>query len=150
MDQSLLEAILKGYKAIFTEGINSWSPFYFQGVNPNGEPMGSYQNIMKQVPSSIGAAGGAGNTTRGGNAQYQYGEALPGASRDYKKETMEEWEEPPKFKKFTKPTMKPVKKLIKKAEEHIPQHGESMIEPINYYSNYHMGNYDVDTRIHPF
>ena len=68
MDDSLLEAILGGYKAIFTESMNGWaynSPPANTGINM---PMGSYQNIMKQLPSSVGAVGGAGDNTGGGNS----------------------------------------------------------------------------------
>jgi len=154
IDPPLLEAILRGFKAIFCESINGWSANnapYFPFVNPVGEPMGSYKRIMKQEPSSIGAAGGAGDTTRGSsNKQSNYGAALPGAQRDIAEETMEQWEEPPKFRKFVKQTAKPIKKIIDKAENHIPAGEEAMKTPINYYSNFHMGNFNVDTRQAPF
>ena len=141
IEDNLLEAILEGYAATFTESLNAWAyntPPTPVGVNM---PMGSYQNIMKQLPSSVGAAGSAGDNTRGGNQAYKY--ALPDSlhsSRDIGEETKEQWEDAPKFKKV-KPNASPItEKLIKMAQSHIPNTADNMYTPMNYYNNFPMGN----------
>ena len=152
MEPNLLESSLDGYITVFHESVNTWAPKYLQTVpfvNPVGEPMGSYKNIMKQIPSSISAIGSAGDNTRGKDA-YRYGPSLPGSSRDLKDETINDWEGAPKFKKFVKVPSKTMKKVIKKAKEHVPNVGDNMFTPINYHDNFRMGMYDVDYRRPPF
>jgi hypothetical protein len=149
----LLESILSGFQAVFHESINAWNPNnspYFPFVNPVGEPMGSYQRIMKQLPSSIGATGNAGDTTRAGNNEYKYFAGLPGSHRDIKEETIKEWEDAPKFPKIKKQPSNFIKKVLKNAQGHIPDGATHMVAPVNYYTNFHMGMYDVDTRKPPF
>ena len=153
IEDNLLEAIVGGYTAIFQESINAWSSGTnppFAPVNPTSEPMGSYANIMKQIPSSVGAVGGAGDNTRGANNQYQYGAALPGTHRDQKDETMNDWEDAPNFPKFTKRSSSFIDNKIKKAGEHIPNGVDNMFAPMNYRTNFHLGRYDVDTPRPPF
>ena len=146
----LLEAILKGYNNVFVEGFNAWRAENFPMVNPVGNPMGSYDKIMKQLPSSIGAVGGAGSATRSGANQYRYPASLPGTHRDLKEETMEEWQDPPKFKPFKKAPSDMTKKLMKRSRNHIPNVGANMDAPIISYQNFHLGRYDVDTTSNPF
>jgi hypothetical protein len=155
VENNLLEAILEGYAATFAESLNAWaynSPPSPVGINM---PMGSYQNIMKQLPSSIGAAGGAGDNTGGGNNAYRYGEALPGSTRDIGEETKEQWKSAPKFQKIH-PNASPItEKLIKMAKNHIPNTANNMYAPLNYYNNFPMGNsmgrFDVNaTKMPPF
>jgi hypothetical protein len=150
IEPTLLEAILDGYNAVFTESFNAWRAENFPMINPVGTPMGSYDNIMKQLPSSIGAVGGSGSSTRGGNGQYRYYASLPGSHRDLKHETIHEWENAPKFKKIKPQKSKMTEKLMNRAEEHIPDVGSKMYAPINSYQNFHLGRYDVDTRNNPF
>jgi len=148
-DKHLLEAILGGYRAIFQENINGWGAgtYPVMGVN---EPMGSYQNIMKQIPSSIGAVGSAGSNTRGGNGEYKYAPALSEFQRNPKDETINEWEDAPDFPKFTKRSSAFIKNKIAGAKQHIPTGIEHMNAPMNYRTNFHLGRYDVDTPRPPF
>ena len=152
---NLLESILEGYSAVFAESINAWAyntPPAPVGINM---PMGDYQSIMKQLPSSIGAAGGAGDNTGGGNQAYRYSEALPGCTRDIGEETREQWKDAPKFQKI-RPNSSPItKKLIKMAGKHIPNTASNMFTPLNYYNNFPMGTsmarFDVtSTQMPPF
>jgi hypothetical protein len=146
IENSLLETIANGYQAIFYEGINAWDPNnspYFPFVNPVGEPMGSYQNIMKQLPSQVTATGSAGDNTREEDA-YKYEPALADPHRDMKEETIKEWENAPDFPKFKKTGSKFIKDTIAKANQHIPNVADNMFTPINYYANFRLGMYDVD------
>lgn len=141
IEDNLLEAILEGYAATFTESLNAWA--YNTPPSPVGinMPMGSYQNIMKQLPSSVGAVGTAGDNTRGGNNSYQY--ALPDSSnsnRDIGEETQKDWENAPKFQKINPNTSPITEKLIKMAKNHIPTQGDNLFTPMNYYNNFPMGN----------
>lgn len=149
IDNSLLEAIVGGYTAIFQENVNGWGidNVPYMGVNA---PMGSYQNIMKQIPSSIGAVGGAGDNTRDGNNEYKYGDALPDSHRDMKDETINEWEDAPEFPKFKKKSSSFIQNKISGARDHIPIGGEQMYAPMPYHTNFHLGRYDVDTPRPPF
>lgn len=141
---------IDAYGETLNESINSWDPNVSPITpysNPAGEPMGSYQNIMKQLPSSIGAVGSAGGD--GGGASYKYSEALPGVSRDIAEETNEQWEDAPHFPKFIKKQDQTTKRMIRKANEHIPTGAETNGEQINYYTNMdHMGMYDMDNTKH--
>lgn len=154
MDNNLLEAILGGYKAVFNESMNAWA--YNTPPTPVGinEPMGSYQKIMKQLPSSIGAVGAAGDTTGTGNSSYKYGEALPGSTRDIGEETREDWKSPPKFEKHNINTLPLAKKLMKQAQSHIPVTGDNMHTPMAYRTNFpngtQLGNFDVDSSLPRF
>lgn len=151
MDPVLLESVLRGYEAVFLEGINAWaasgSPFmpFVNPIRPMGEPV-----FDKYVTSTPGGLGGAGDATT--NSSYQYGAALPGSTRDIAEETIaDDWSKDlPKLPAVKKATSKPVKNIINKAHEHIPNVGDNMVAPINYYTNFHMGMYDIDTRPAPF
>jgi len=136
----LLEAILEGYAATFAESLNAWA--YNTPPTPTGinMPMGSYDNIMKQLPSSIGAVGGSGDATRAGGQNYQYNVSLPGPTRDIGEETKTDWETAPKFKKIKTNTIPLAQRLIKMAQKHIPTEGNNLFTPMNYYNNFPMGN----------
>lgn len=143
IDDSLFEAIMSGYDTCF-ESINSWDPNVSPITpysNPAGEPMGSWQNIMKSLPTG-GAIGGGSDA---GGSSYKYGEALPGATRDIAEETNEQWEDAPHFPKFIKKQDQTTKRVIRKANEHIPTGTETNGEQVNYYTNMdHMGMYDMN------
>ena len=156
MEDNLLEAILGGYKAVFTESMNAWAyntPPTSNGVNM---PMGSYQNIMKQLPSSTGAVGTAGDNTRADNKNYQYNQSLPDSNRDIGEETKKDWKSAPSFKKFQPNTPTVSKRLIERArKDHLPAEGDNMYTPMNYYNNFPMGNsmarFDVNSsKMPPF
>jgi len=155
VEDNLLEAILEGYAATFAESLNAWA--YNTPPTPAGinMPMGSYQNIMKQLPSSVGAVGTAGDNTRAGGQNYQYNRSLPGCSRDMGEETKKDWKGAPKFKKVHPNPLPITKKLIKMAEKHIPNWSDNTFTPMNYYNNFpmsnSMGRFDVTaTKMPPF
>lgn len=129
------------------ESINSWDPNVSPVTpytNPVGEPMGSYQNIFKQLPSPVGAVG-TGGSSAGGNGSYKYGPALPGSTRNIKDETMDEWKDAPHFPKFVKNPDPATKAMIKKSKAHMPLATTTSGDQIAYYSNMdHMGMYDMD------
>lgn len=141
---------IDAYGETLNESINSWDPNVSPITpysNPVGEPMGSYRNIMKQLPSSIGAVGSAG--ADGGGASYKYSEALPGVSRNIAEETSEQWEEAPHFPKFIKNQDQTTKRMIRKANEHIPTGVENNGDQIKYSTNMnHIGMYDMDYNRH--
>lgn len=145
-NEGLCEAIVAGYEACF-ESINAWDPNVSPVTpytNPVGEPMGSYQNIMKQLPSPVGAVG-AGGSSAGGNGSYKYGPALANPTRDIKDETKEQWTDAPHFPKFVKKPDAFTKSVIKKAQHHMPLGATTSGDQIAYYSNMdHMGMYDMD------
>lgn len=150
IEPTLLEAVLNGYEAVFQESVNSWAVNYTPAVNPVGNPigdrpMGDYKKIMKQEPSSVGAAGGAGDNTRGGNGEYKYEPGLRDCARNQGQETREQWEQLPKFyRNFANSgPNNPVKDLIKNAKEHIPQAGQYMNAQPAQYTNYDMSRYNV-------
>jgi hypothetical protein len=141
VEEHLFEAIITGYDIIFTEAINSWDPNVSpitQFTNPVGEPMGSYNRIMKQLPSPIG---GFGNAADAGSS-YDY--APSENTRDIAEETKEEWDDAPKFPKIKHTPDNTTKRIIKKAKEHIPTGTENTVDQVNYYTNAHMGMYDMD------
>lgn len=144
IDDGLFETIINGYNLIF-ESINAWDPNVSPitpFTNPAGEPMGDYKKIMKQLPSPTGAVGTGGDM---GGASYRYEPSLPNVSRDIAEETQEQWEDAPHFPRFIKKTDQTTKRLMKKAEDHIPLAAQTNGEQINYYTNMdHMGMYDMD------
>ena len=153
IEPKLLEAILGGYKAVFTESVDGWSangsPFFpFPNAPYTSKPMAN--DIIKTIPSPIGAVGSAGDNTRMDDKGYKYGPALPGSTRDMKEETVKEWEDAPNFPTLKKTPAKNVKKIMNSAKTHIPNVANNMNAPINYYSNFHLGMYNVDTNNPPF
>ncbi len=145
LDASLYEAITAGVAVM--ESINAWDPNVSPVTpytNPVGEPMGSYQNIFKQLPSPVGAVG-AGGSSAGGNGSYKYGPALADPNRSIKDETMKEWKDAPHFPKFVKNPDPATKAMIKKSKAHMPLAATTSGDQIAYYSNMdHMGMYDMD------
>lgn len=141
MDRNLHEAILNGYNLVF-ESINSWGPDLTPielFTNPVGEPMGSYQNIMKQLPSPIGGFGNA------PDAGSNYNVATAGCTRDINEETREQWGKKPEFPKIKTAPSNTTKRIIKKAQEHIPTGTEQGIDQLGYHTNAHLGVYDLDS-----
>lgn len=129
------------------ESINSWNPNVSPitpYTNPVGEPMGDYKNIMKQLPSQVGALG-AGGSSAGGNGTYKYEPSLANPTRNIGEETKEQWEDAPHFPKYTKRSDQTTRRLMKKAQEHMPIAAMTTPDQIAYYTNMdHMGMYDMD------
>lgn len=146
-DKDLMEAVMAGYMT--SHGLNegAWSfnitPMQYN-PNPVGDPIGSYGNIMKQLPSPISAVGEPAETTRGVNMGYSYGDALPGSTRDIREETINEWKDAPKFPQITKKTDPTTKKMIKTAQRHIPSWSNNKFEPTINYANMQLSNFDMD------
>jgi hypothetical protein len=142
VNDSLFEAIMSGFEAI-----NSWNPNVSPitpYTNPVGEPMGDYKNIMKQLPSQVGALG-AGGSSAGGNGTYKYEPSLANPTRNIGEETKEQWEDAPHFPKYTKRSDQTTRRLMKKAQEHMPIAAMTTPDQIAYYTNMdHMGMYDMD------
>jgi len=126
MDKSLHEAVMCGYKCIF-ESFNDWNPNVTPIMPPSslaGQPMATYQNIMKQLPSQVTALGsGSGG---GPNNNYKYEPSLAEPTRDIKEETKNQWQGAPKFNKYVSTPPKAIDKLIKNAKQHTPNGVEEL------------------------
>lgn len=148
-NKEVIDVVKEGFDAFifFEQELSNVSP-----VTPYsmvaGEPMGSYNNIMKQIPSSIGAAGGSSDSNR--NSNYNSEMSLPDVHRDQVDETKNEWENAPKFNKFVKQPSKFIKTVIDKAQEHIPVRDNYIKTQPNFYANFHLGMYGEDTPYPPF
>ena len=118
IEENLLESILDGYSTVFCESI--LTPMPFASINM---PMGSYQNIYKMEPS-------------GSDENYSTDNYVSGEStRDLNEETRKEWQNATTFPRYHKHSSKSMKKVIQKAQEHIPQWGENDATPVNYFTN---------------
>lgn len=125
MDKSLHESIMQGFNSIFE--YNSWNPNVTPIMPPSslaGQPMATYQNIMKQVPSQVTAVGSGSNG--GPNNNYKYEPSLAEPTRDIKEETKTQWEKAPEFRKYVSKPSKAIDKMIKTAKQHTPNGAEQL------------------------
>lgn len=126
IEKSLHESIMQGYYCIF-ESFNSWNPNVTPIMPPSslvGQPMATYQNIMKQLPSQVTATGTG--SVGGPNDNYKYEPSLAEPSRDIREETNNQWENAPKFRKYVSTPSKPIDKMIKNARRHTPNGAEQL------------------------
>ena len=120
MDDTMHETVMHGFDCIF-ESYNSWNPNVTPIMPPSslaGQPMATYQNIMKQLPSQVTAVGSGSNG--GPNNNYKYEPSLAEPTRDIKEETKTQWEKAPEFRKYVSKPSKAIDKMIKTAKQHKP------------------------------
>ena len=125
MDDALYETVMHGFNSIFE--YNSWNPNVTPIMPPSslvGQPMATYQNIMKQLPSQVTAVGCGSNG--GPNNNYKYEPSLAEPTRDIKEETKTQWEKAPEFRKYVSKPSKAIDKMIKTAKQHTPNGAEPL------------------------
>ena len=134
MDDSLLEAILNGYSALFLEAVNgvaratpSDTPFndsspFVNPIRPLGDDIFGKDKFVSDDKGGLTGSGGDGAATP--SQTYRYGAALPGSTRDIGEETRQDsgdWSKSlPSLPAIKPRSAKPVTKLMDRAKEHIP------------------------------
>lgn len=126
IEPSLHESIMQGFNHIF-ESYNAWNPNVTPIMPPSslvGQPMATYQNIMKQLPSQVTASGSG--STGGPNDNYKYEPSLAEPTRDIKHETQTQWQKAPEFRKYVSKPSKSIDKMIKTAKQRTPNGAEQL------------------------
>lgn len=126
IEKNLHESIMQGFNSIF-ESYNAWNPNVTPIMPPSslvGQPMATYQNIMKQLPSQVTASGSG--SSGGPNNDYKYEPSLAEPTRDIKEETKTQWEKAPEFRKYVTTPSKSINKMIKTAKQHTPNGAEQL------------------------
>ena len=107
------------------------------------QPMGSYDNIMKQLPTGQGLTG---DVAEPGN-NYSYNIPIGNtqmATRDIKEETIKDWGKKYNFPKVAWQPSKMANTLIKKAKGHLPLGANVPNLAPPAYNNYNNPNFGID------